>query len=117
MERLDITICGREYSLVCAPNERDNLVSAARYVNKKMLALKQPGKAMSTERLAVMAALQIAVELLSMPSPDLTSPTDGEQNNLYQGTTIGEIKRKIDILQHAVELAIAGGEGKDTPYI
>lgn len=60
---LDITLQGKEYRVACAPEERESLLAAVDYVNEKIgeIAGKTKG---SGERLAVMAALNIAHELL-----------------------------------------------------
>lgn len=62
---LDITLQGKEYRVACAPREREGLLAAVDYVNEKMgeIASKTRG---SGERLAVMAALNIAHELLAL---------------------------------------------------
>ena len=86
MERVDVAILGRDYSLACPPEEKDALLAAVRLVDHRMLAIKGGGKIASNERIAVMAAIQIANELLSMRAPD------GPLSNL----ALGDFKGKID---------------------
>lgn len=86
MERVDISILGRDYSLACLPSERDSLMAAVRMVDQRMLAVKNSGKIAGNERIAVMAAIQIAAELLSMRAPD------GPLGDV----AVGDFKRKID---------------------
>ena len=86
MERVDVAILGRDYSLACPPEEKDALLAAVRLVDHRMLAIKGGGKIASNERIAVMAAIQIANELLSMRAPD------GPLSNL----AMGDFKCKID---------------------
>jgi len=86
MERLDISILGRDYSLACPPAEKDTLLAAVRLVDQRMLAVKGSGKISGNERIAVMAAIQIAAELLTMRAPD------GPLGNI----ALGDVKRKID---------------------
>lgn len=86
MERIDVSILGRDYSLACSPNEKEALLAAVRYVDQRMLAVKGSGKVSSNERIAVMAAIQIAGELLSMRAPS------GPLSNI----AVGDFKRRID---------------------
>lgn len=86
MERIDVSILGRDYSLACSPSEKEALLAAVRYVDQRMLAVKGSGKVSSNERIAVMAAIQIAGELLSMRAPS------GPLSNI----AVGDFKRRID---------------------
>jgi cell division protein ZapA len=86
MERIDVSILGRDYSLACSPNEKEALLAAVRYVDQRMLAVKGSGKVSSNERIAVMAAIQIAGEFLSMRAPS------GPLSNI----AVGDFKRRID---------------------
>ena len=62
---LDITLRGKEYRVACTEEEREGLLAAVDYVNEKMGDI--AGKTRSAgERLAVMAALNIAHELLAL---------------------------------------------------
>src|SRR5690606_24978993 len=90
MERLDVTILGRDYTLACNPDERDALVSAAQHVDRTMHKLRSQSKAgTSTERIAIIAALQLAGELMSTP----VASGDG------RGVASGDYKREIKDMQ------------------
>jgi len=65
---LDISIMGRTYKVSCSEDEREALLSAVAYLDRKMTEIKSAGRVASTERIAVMAALNIAHELLSSRS-------------------------------------------------
>ncbi|MBI1733007.1 MAG: cell division protein ZapA [Gammaproteobacteria bacterium] len=60
-----ITILDKEYLISCREDEREQLHEAAAFLNDKMGELKSGGKVVGIERIAVMAALNIASELLS----------------------------------------------------
>jgi len=77
MERLDVTILGKDYPLACEPSEKEALLTAATMVDRAMQRIKAGGKVAGTERIAVMAALQLAAELMNANSPthDLQSAT------------------------------------------
>lgn len=66
---LDVTILGRSYKVTCADDEREDLLKAVQYLDHKMGEIRASGKVGSTERIAVMAALNIAHELLTARNP------------------------------------------------
>jgi len=96
MERLDVTIMGREYTLACAPGEKDSLIAASQHVDRIMQKLRSQSRAStSTERIAIVAALQLAVELLATP----VGGGSGE-------VALGDYKRKIEDMQAAIDAVL-----------
>jgi len=93
-----ITILDKEYLISCPENEREQLYTAAKLLNDKLMELKSTGKVIGTERMAVMTALNLASELLSYK----------RQNTVYNDTIDSTIKRlynKIDgVLEQSREL-------------
>ncbi len=69
---LDVKIMGREYRVSCTPEERPSLVAAVELVDGKMREIAQKTRTTIAERVAVMAALNIAHEHLSAPAVVLT---------------------------------------------
>jgi len=69
-EALSVTILGREYRLACRPNERDELLACAEYVDRKMTQVRDGGKVLGADRIAVLVALQIAQEMFGMRGAD-----------------------------------------------
>lgn len=65
---LDVKIMGREYRVACLPEERDALLAAVDLVDNKMREIAQKTKSTIAERVAVMAALNIAHERLAVPA-------------------------------------------------
>ncbi len=63
-EAVTVNILDREYKLACEPDERRQLLDAADYLDKNMRELRSQGNMLSTERVAVLAGLNIANELL-----------------------------------------------------
>lgn len=84
-------ILGKEYRVVCPPGEEEALLTAARYLNKKMEEIKASGKIIGVERVAVMTALNITHELLREQSRK-----EGER----------ELSKRIQTLRHKVEAAL-----------
>ncbi|MGW8248145.1 MAG: cell division protein ZapA [Acidiferrobacterales bacterium] len=63
---VSVSIFGKDFRVSCPDDEREDLVKAARYLDQKMQEIHSSGKVLGAERCAVMAALNIAHELLKM---------------------------------------------------
>lgn len=61
-----VTIMGREFRINCSEGEREGLMLAASYLDKKMQQIKNERKIAGTEQIAIVAALHITHELLTM---------------------------------------------------
>ena len=70
---LDINILGREFRVACAEAEQEGLLLAAQYLDQKMREIREQGKVIGIERIAVMAALNMAFELQNQPYPEFKS--------------------------------------------
>jgi cell division protein ZapA len=84
---------GRSYRVTCADDEREALLAAVAYVDKKMTEIKAASKVAGTERIAVMAALNIAHELLSI--------------KIGSGFDIAELKRRMNSVQSKLDQALS----------
>jgi len=93
---IDVTLLGRSYRVACEDNEREALLQAVAYLDGKMNEIKAAGKVAGSERVAVMAALNIAHELLS--------------TKLGGGFDIGMAKRRIATIEAQLDSALAGQE-------
>jgi len=62
---LQIIVMGREFRIACPESEQKELLEAVDYLNKKMDEIRDGGKVVGVERIAIMAALNIAHELLT----------------------------------------------------
>jgi cell division protein ZapA len=92
---LDIVLMGREYRVACAPEEREALQSAVAFVDEKMRELADKTKS-SGERLAVMTALNLAHDLLSIKLPG--------------GLDLQDFRRRIASMQARLDEAMASQE-------
>lgn len=61
-------ILSKEYTIACPPEEREALESSVRHVNDQMKEISSGGKVIGAERIAVMAAINIAHEMLKSQS-------------------------------------------------
>jgi len=60
---VSITIMGKEYKIACAVEEQDDLVHSAQQLDAQMRKLRDSGKIVGPDRIAVMTALNLAHEL------------------------------------------------------
>jgi len=63
---MNVSILGKEFMVACPESEREGLTAAARYLDEKMREIQESGKVLGSERCAIMAALNIASELLEL---------------------------------------------------
>ncbi|MFN7086007.1 MAG: cell division protein ZapA [Burkholderiales bacterium] len=90
---LQINIMGREFRVACPEEEQKSLLEAVDYLNRKMLEIKNHGKVIGLERIAIMAALNITHEFLS--------------TKVGGGFDIAEIKRRIASMETVLDQAIS----------
>lgn len=63
---LSIRILGKDYQVACPEAEEASLQKAVQYLDGKMRDIRNSGKIVGMERIAVMAALNIAHELMGV---------------------------------------------------
>ena len=90
-----INILDKEYLVACPDNEREGLFASAEYLSVKMKEIRDTGKVVGADRIAVMAALNMAHELLE----NRNSKDD------YQH----DISKRIRALQDKIDLALNHG--------
>ncbi|MCE1238917.1 MAG: cell division protein ZapA [Azonexaceae bacterium] len=99
---LDVKIMGREYRVACLPEERDALLSAVDLVDNKMREIAQRTKSTIAERVAVMAALNIAHERLAVP-----------QDGVQETVASPDAKRRIEDMGARLDAVLASQQQLD----
>ncbi len=94
---LDVNIMGREFRVACPEGEEQALLDAVAYLDRKMNDIRETGKIVGVERIAIMAALNITHELLSAK---------------HGNFDIGNYKRRIDLMQEQIDEALDAASGK-----
>lgn len=89
---LQINVMGREFRVACPEGEQKSLLEAVDYLNKKMSQIRDHGKVVGLERIAIMAALNIAHELLTTK---------------VGGFDIAEIKRRMAHMEAVLDQAMS----------
>ena len=88
-EPVNVKILDREYTVGVEPGERDGLTAAAHLVDSRMREIRGGNRMAAIDRVAVLAALNLAHELLQLRS-------QSEQRDQALNQTLGELNRKLD---------------------
>jgi cell division protein ZapA len=65
-EPVSVTILDKKYQFACEPDQRADLIEAARQLDERMSEIKDAGRLMSLERIALQAALNFSAELVHL---------------------------------------------------
>jgi len=87
---VDVSIMGRNFTVSCTDEERPGLINAVNFLDKKMRDIRDSGKVIGVERIAIMTALNLAHELLNSKSGNVDT---------------GDIKRRITIMLDQIDQA------------
>ena len=90
-EPVSIRVLDREYTVGVAPAERDSLLSAAKLLDTRMRELRGANRMAAIDRVAVLAALNLAHELQQLR--DAQQSQDRELARF-----VDELQRKVDRL-------------------
>ncbi|WP_147652602.1 cell division protein ZapA [Vulcaniibacterium gelatinicum] len=90
-EPVSVRILDREYTVGCEPDERDGLMAAAKLLDARMRELRGNNRMVALDRLAVLAALNLAHELLQLRD-------DTARRERELGRAIDDAQRRIDDL-------------------
>jgi cell division protein ZapA len=96
-----VRILDKDYQIACQPEEQDGLLASARHVDERMREIRKGGRVIGTDRIAVMAALNLAYELLQRD--DKKGPLDT--------TTV----RRLAAIQSRIAAALGGPDGHLNP--
>ena len=96
LSRVSVRLLDREYQVACPMDERSDLLDAAEYLDGKMREIRDTGKVVGLDRIAVIAALNISNELIK------------QRKN---GTFVeGDLGARLKTLRERVESALEKGQ-------
>lgn len=87
-----VRILDRDYQVACADGEQEALKAAADYVHQRMTEVRGRGNVIGTDRIAVMAALNIAHELLALRESE---------------RSLAQVKDRLGLLQDRVAATLS----------
>jgi cell division protein ZapA len=88
---VSVRILEKEYQVSCPASERTDLLDSAELLNAKMREIRDSGKVVGLDRIAVMAALNMANELLQTKAKD-----EALQNDL--GPRLKVLNERVDTI-------------------
>jgi cell division protein ZapA len=92
MSQLEVTILGQSYVLACPDGGERDLLEAVAMVDREMSAIRDAGKVKARERIAVLAALNLAYQLAEAPAAKAGDA----------GASADELKRLVERIDHAL---------------
>ncbi len=94
--RVSVRLLDREYQVACPAEERADLLDSAEYLDTKMREVRDGGKVVGLDRIAVISALNLANELIKL-----------RRNGSVVDSDVGS---KIRTLRERVESALEKGQ-------
>ncbi len=88
-----VKILEKEYQVACPEEQEAELVVSAKYLDKQMRSIRDTGKVIGLERIAVMAALNISYELLQASEQGGSTATMAAEP---EPESVGYLNRKLD---------------------
>ncbi|MCC7114546.1 MAG: cell division protein ZapA [Burkholderiales bacterium] len=102
--QLDVTILGREYKVACKESERAELAEAVTLLDGRMREIRDTGKVASIDRIAVMAALNLAHEALRARREPPAAPSVPKDVPVDDAVA----QRRIRSMQTAIDQVLSG---------
>lgn len=94
-EPVEVRLLDREYLVACKPEEREGLLAAAQMLDQRMREIRSGNRMAGIDRIAVLAALNLAHELLQLKGS--AGDRDRELTR-----TLGELNRRLEgLLDHS----------------
>jgi cell division protein ZapA len=90
---LEFELQNQKFRIACREEERPELLNAVAYLDQKMNEVRELGKVINSERVAMLAAIKITHELLGMKA--------------YTGFDLMEFTRRMQTMQHTIDDALA----------
>lgn len=102
MKQIEVTIMGQSYVLACPDGGEASLLAAVASVDSEMSAIRDAGKVKARERIAVLAALNLAYQLAERPAAAATpaSPAPSDVDRVQIDTMLARIDAALHTDQH-----------------
>ena len=110
MVTLDVSLLGRDFKVACKESERAELTDAVALLDRRMREIRESGKIAGAERVAVMAALNLAHDLLrERKVPRSSAPASATHMTAATGAIDdASLRRRIAVMNSALDQALAG---------
>jgi cell division protein ZapA len=99
ISQVSVRILDKEYQVACPAEERTDLLDSAEILNNKMREIRDSGRIVGLDRIAVMAALNMANDLLHAKVRDQQME--------------GDFSQRLKLISDRVETALSGSQQLD----
>jgi cell division protein ZapA len=99
ISQVSVRILDKEYQVACPAEERTDLLDSAEILNSKMREIRDSGRIVGLDRIAVMAALNMANDLLHAKARDQQIE--------------GDLSQRLKLISDRVESALSGSQQLD----
>jgi cell division protein ZapA len=87
--RVSVRLLDREYQVACPAEERSDLLDSAEYLDAKMREVRDSGKVVGLDRIAVISALNLANELIKLRR-------NGSSVDAELGTKLQKLRERVE---------------------
>lgn len=87
--RVSVRLLDREYQVACPSDERSDLLDSAEYLDAKMREVRDSGKVVGLDRIAVISALNLANELIKLRR-------NGSSVDADLGTKLQRLRERVE---------------------
>ena len=99
LAQVSVRILDKEYQVACRPEERTDLLDSAEILNSKMREIRDTGRVVGLDRIAVMAALNMANDLMHAQARDVELE--------------GDVSNRLKLISDRVESVLSGTQQLD----
>jgi cell division protein ZapA len=96
MKQMEVTILGQSYLLACPDGGEASLQAAVAAVDREMSGIRDAGKVKARERIAVLAALNLAYRLAEQPAPPAATPASPPAGATVGGPDLDALVQRLD---------------------
>ncbi len=107
MKQMEVTIMGQSYLLGCPEGGEDTLGRAVAQVDREMCAIRDAGKIKARERIAVLAALNLAYQLAEQAGKPTAAPKAAAPASTAAATTQDLPENELEALMQRLDAALA----------
>ncbi|MBB1486864.1 cell division protein ZapA [Oceanospirillum sediminis] len=93
-QSIEVRILERSYMVGCPEEKQEELIKSAKYLDRKMREIRESGKVIGTERIAIMAALNITYEMLNQNTSDEASSDQLKRINQKLSSAIQALRQQ-----------------------
>lgn len=104
---VSVHIMGREYNIACPPEEQEHLIASAEYLHERMSAIRRRGRSMGVERIAIMAALNMAREILESHDGDTAPAKKAKAPVAADDAGDDKVRERLRQMELSIDQALA----------